>query len=35
MEEDDYDQQGKLLDPVKVKEGIREEIDWVKKQKLF
>ena len=26
-QEDDYDQQGKLLDPIKVKEGKREEID--------
>ena len=34
-QEDDYDQQGKLVDPVKVKEGKREEIDWVLKQKLF
>ena len=34
-QEDDYDQQGKLLDPVKVKEGKREEIEWVLKQKLF
>ena len=30
-QEDDYDQQGNLLDPVKVKEGKRE----VLKQKLF
>ena len=29
---DDHDQQGNLLDPIKVKEGKREEIDW---QKLF
>ena len=34
-EEDDYDQQGNLLDPIKVKEGKREEIGWVLKQKLF
>ena len=34
-QEDDYDQQGNLLDPVKVKEGKREEIDWMLKQKLF
>ena len=33
--EDDYDQQGNLLDPIKVKEGKREEIEWVLKQKLF
>ena len=32
---DDYDQQGNLLDPIKVKEGKREEIEWVLKQKLF
>ena len=25
-QEDDYDQQGNLLDPIKVKEGEREEI---------
>ena len=34
-QEDDYDQQGNLLDPIKVKEGKREEIKWVLKQKLF
>ena len=34
-QEDDHDQQGNLLDPVKVEEGKREEIDWVLKQKLF
>ena len=34
-QEDDYDQQGNLLDPVKVKEGKRKENDWVLKQKLF
>ena len=34
-QEDDYDQQGNLLDPIKVKEGTREEIEWVLKQKLF
>ena len=34
-QEDDYDQQRNLLDPVKVKEGKREDIDWVLKQKLF
>ena len=28
-QEDDYDQQGNLLDPIKVKEGKREEIEWV------
>ena len=27
-QEDDYDQQGNLLDPIKVKEGKREEIEW-------
>ena len=31
-QEDDYDQQGNLLDPIKVKEGKREEIEWVLKQ---
>ena len=31
----EYDQQGNLLDPIKVKEGQREDIDWVLKQKLF
>ena len=34
-QEDDYDRQGNLLDPIKVKEGKREEIEWVLKQKLF
>ena len=34
-QEDDYDQQGNLLDPIKVKEGKREEIEWVLEQKLF
>ena len=34
-QEDDYDQQGNLLDPIKVKEGKREEIEWVLKQKRF
>ena len=34
-QEDDYDQHGHLLDPIIVKEGKREEIDWVSKQKLF
>ena len=34
-QEDDYDQQGNLLDPVNVKEGLKEEIEWVLKQKLF
>ena len=34
-QEDDYDQQGNLLDPIKVKEGKRGEIEWVLKQKLF
>ena len=34
-QEDDYDQQGNLLDPMKVKGGKREEIEWVLKQKLF
>ena len=34
-QEDDYDQQGNLLDPIKVKEGKRQEIEWVLKQKLF
>ena len=29
MQEDDYEQQGNLLDPIKVKEGKREEIEWV------
>ena len=34
-QEDDYDQQGHVPDPIKVKEGKCEEIDWVLKQKLF
>ena len=34
-QEEDYDQRGNLLDPIKVKEGKREDIDWVLKQKLF
>ena len=34
-QEDGYDQQGNLLDPSKVKEGKKEEIEWVLKQKLF
>ena len=34
-QEDDYDQQENLLDPIKVKEGKKEEIEWVLKQKLF
>ena len=34
-QEYDYDQQGNLLDPIKVKGGKRQEIDWVLKQKLF
>ena len=34
-QDDEYDQQGNLLDPIKVKEGKRENIDWVLKQKLF
>ena len=34
-QEDDDDQQGNLLDPINVKEGKREEIEWVLKQKLF
>ena len=34
-QEDDYDQQGNLLDPIKVKEGKREQIEWVLKQKFF
>ena len=34
-QEDDYDQQGNLLDPIKVKLGKKEEIEWVLKQKLF
>ena len=33
--EDDYDQQGNLLHPIKVKEGKREEIEWVLKKKIF
>ena len=34
-QDDEHDQQGNLLDPIKVKEGKREDIDWVLKQKLF
>ena len=34
-QDDEYDQQGNLLDPIKVKEGTREDIHWVLKQKLF
>ena len=34
-QEDDYDQEGNLLDPIKVKAGKTEEIKWVLKQKLF
>ena len=34
-QEEDYDQRGNLLDPIKVKEGKREDIDWVLKQMLF
>ena len=34
-QEDDYDQQGNLLDPIKVKLGKKEEIEWVLKQRLF
>ena len=34
-QEDGSDQQRNLLDPIKVKEGKREEIEWVLKQKLF
>ena len=34
-QEDEHDQQGNLPDPIKVKEGKREDIDWVFKQKLF
>ena len=34
-QEDVYDQQGNLLDPIKVKLGKKEEIEWVLKQKLF
>ena len=34
-QDDEYDQQGNLLDPIKVKEGKREDIDWVLKQKLI
>ena len=28
-QDDEYDQQGNLLNPIKVKEGTREDIDWV------
>ena len=34
-QDDEYDQQGNLLNPIKVKEGTREDVDWVLKQKLF
>ena len=34
-QDDEYDQQGHLLDPIKVKEGKREDIDWVLKLKLI
>ena len=34
-QDDEYDQQGNLLDPIKVKEGTREDIHCVLKQKLF
>ena len=34
QEDDYYDQQGNLLDPIKVKEG-KKKIEWVLKQKLF
>ena len=34
-QEDDCGPQGNLLNPIKVKEGKREEIEWVLKQKLF
>ena len=34
-QEDDHDQRGNLLDPIRVKDGKREEIEWVLKQKLF
>ena len=34
-QEDYYDQQGNLLDPIKVKLGKKEEIEWVLKKKLF
>ncbi|CAK0892249.1 unnamed protein product, partial [Prorocentrum cordatum] len=34
-QENDYDQQGNFLDPIKVKQGKQEEIDWVLKQNLF
>ena len=34
-QDDEYDQQGNLLNPIKVKKGTREDIDWVLKQKLF
>ena len=33
-QEDDYDQQGNLLDPIKIKEGKQEEIELVLRQKL-
>ena len=34
-QDDEYDQQGNLLNPIKVKKGTREDIRWVLKQKLF
>ena len=34
-QEDNYDQRGNLLDPIRVKEGKREEIKWVLKKKQF
>ena len=34
-QDDEYDQQGNLLNPIKVTEGTREDIDWVLKEKLF
>ena len=34
-QDDEYDQKGNLLDPIKVKEGKREEIDWVLRWVLF
>ena len=34
-QDDEYDQQGNLLNPIKVKGGTREDIDWGLKQKLF
>ena len=34
-QQDDSDLDGNLLHPIKVKEGKREDIEWVLKQKLF